>query len=836
MQPINNTLVQTGVVHRFSAGFVDLMLAWPKTVLALFLVITAALGSQAPNFEINASPDTLLTRDNQLYTQTQLVNQRFSPQEFLLVTYEPQTHAVLSEQTFAALRGLSAELLALDRVQSVRSILNVPVFSQGPSLPTANLDLSALTIESGNYNTAALTEEFTDHPIYEDLLVNQDLSATALQVLFRNNETLQDLQGQITALNQRYQSGNFTEQDELELERLQALAEPLERELDRVRVTEIESIRAIIDNYDNDAVIHMGGVHVLGYQLIQIIANDLVVFGAAIGIGICLLLLILFQALRWVMIPVLCCLSSMVSTMGLFAILDIKATVISSNFIALQLIMTLAIVIHLIVQYRESAQESAGETGSEIDVKTHRELIRTTLIRKIGPCFFAGITTAVGFGSLVFSGIQPVIAFGWMMIIAMGFSICVSLVLFPVLLELLPPKAQRGRARIARRLTSVLSNMAIKRQGLILMFTLVFATVSISGLFLLTVENSFINYFRTSTQVHQELAYIDQEFGGSTPLDLVYTATLPNNPDLVMTANTVQMLQLIQHTLGEYEATGRILSAVNVTDLARELNDNRPLTEYELTAAYWLMDENFREDLLGAFYNPETGEARVNIWIKDLTPGLNRAQLLEDIRADMERIGVPESSYTLSNMFVLYQDILQRLFSSQILTLGLVYAVLTLTFVVLFRSFTIAIAAIIPNILSTLAVLGVMGWLGIPLDLMTITIAAIAMGIAVDDTIHYVHRYREEREHFDHEEAVKRTHASVGIAILYTSLLIVCGFSMLAFSDFIPSVLFGLLTALSMIIALLGVVCLLPILLRALVRKSKTAEPDPEKTVPAHTG
>jgi len=819
MQPTSNSSSQTealpaGAVEKFNAAFVDLMLAWPKTVLALFLVITAALGSQAPNFEINASPDTLLTRDNQLYTQTQLVNQRFAPQEFLLVTYEPTTHDVLSEETFAALRGLSEELLALDRVQSVRSILNVPVFSQGPSLLSADTDLSDLTIESGDFSIAALTDEFTDHPIYEDLLVNQDLSATALQVLFRSDETLRDLQTQITTLNQRYQGGELTEQEEIELARLEAEVEPLEQELQRVRVEEIEAIRNIIGNYDDNAIIHMGGVHVLGYQLIQIIANDLVVFGAAIGIGICLLLLFLFQAPRWVMIPLLCCLSSMISTMGLFAILDIKATVISSNFIALQLIMTLAIVIHLIVQYRESAEES----GKEIDLALHRDLIRTTLMRKMGPCLFAGITTAVGFGSLVFSGIQPVIAFGWMMIIAMGFSIAVSLVLFPVLLELLPPKAQRGKARFTRRLTAVLSNFAINRQGVIVTVTLLFAVGSISGLFLLTVENSFINYFRTSTQVHQELAYIDQQFGGSTPLDLVYTAEVPDNPDLVMTANTVQMLQLIQHTMGEYDATGRILSAVNVTDLARELNDNRPLTEYELTAAYWLMDENFREDLLGAFYNPETGEARLNIWIKDLTPELNRAQLLEDIRADMERIGVPESSYTLTNMFVLYQDILQRLFSSQILTLGLVYAVLTLTFVVLFRSIPIAIAAIIPNILSTLAVLGVMGWLGIPLDLMTITIAAIAMGIAVDDTIHYVHRYREEREHYDHAEAVTRTHASVGIAILYTSLLIICGFSMLAFSDFIPSVLFGLLTALSMIIALLGVVCLLPVLLRALVK------------------
>src|SRR5690606_32930449 len=162
----------------------------------------------------------------------------------------------------------------------------------------------------------------------------------------------------------------------------------------------------------------------------------------------------------------------------------------------------------------------------------------------------------------------------------------------------------------------------------------------------------------------------------------------------------------------------------NVTDLARELNGGNPLTEYEMTLIYWMLDESFRRDLVGSFYDSESGEARINIWIKDLTPGLSRAQLLEDIHATLADIGVDPSDYTLSNMFVLYQDILQRLFNSQILTLGLVYAVLTLTFLVIFRSFRLAIAAVIPNIIATLAVLGAMGWLGIPLDLMTITIAA----------------------------------------------------------------------------------------------------------------
>jgi len=579
--------------NNFTAKFIDTVVSWPKTVLALFAAVTITLGLQAPNFEIDASPDTLLTKDNELYTQTQLVNERFAPQEFLLVTYEPTTAPVFSDQTFTALQALSDDLLSLDRVESVRSILNVPVFPEGSNLLNAELDLNSLTVESNDYDMAALEETFTDHPIYTNLLINEDLSATALQVLFRSDETLVQLDSQINALQAKFQDGELSEEEAQELESLEEEAAPLRKALSETRSAEIDQIRQFIEQYSAEADIHMGGVHVLGDQLIEIISNDLVVFGIAIAIGICIMLLVLFQALRWVAIPILCCLSSILSTMGLFALLGIKATVISSNFIALQLILTLAIVIHLIVQFRESAQDNPEAS--------QRDIIRATLAEKIGPCFIAGLTTSVGFGSLVFSDIQPVIAFGWMMIIAMGFSIAVSLVLFPVILELLSKHEQRREIPLFGMIVRFFARASIERRLPIALVSIAIISAAVMGILRLDVENSFINYFKESTEIRQELAYIDQEFGGSTPLDLIYTAdTQSDNPDIVMTARTVQMLQLIQHTMEEHEAVGRVLSAVNITDLASELN-NAPLTEYELTTAYWLMDENFRDDLVGAF-------------------------------------------------------------------------------------------------------------------------------------------------------------------------------------------------------------------------------------------
>jgi uncharacterized protein len=784
----------------------------PGIVLVFFLLCTIALGWQARHFTIDASAETLLMRNDPNYMLTELVDRRFSYQEFLLVAYQPKNRPVFSQETFRVLRTMSEKLQQLERVASIRSILNVPVFSQMDTESLALTDPATLTMEHQNYTPAELQEAFTGNPLYEDLLINREQTATAIQVLFRSDPELDRIYNRIIDLWQESLKRELSETENLELERLREEAEPLEQELNQTRITEIESIRAIVAEHEDEAAIYLGGLHVLGYQLIRIIKNDLIVFGGAIAAMICLILFLLFRKVRWVIIPIACCGCSVLLTMGLFGLLGLKTTVISSNFIALQLILTLALVIHLIVQYREYSA-----THPEWD---QIELVRNTLLRKAAPVLYAGLTTSVGFGSLILSNIQPVIAFGWMMIIAMAFSIGVSLVLFPAVLALFGREQPVSAGKFSGSFLHVCAGLSLNHPLLIGLFSICLLAASVGGILRLDVENSFINYFRERTRVHQELSFIDRQFGGSTPLDLVYTIPAADQKqDLVMTADTVQTLQLIQHALGQHEAVGNILSVVNVTQLAKEINDNKPLTEYELTALYWTMEDSLREELLGSFFSSAHRQVRFGIRIQDTTEGLNRSQLLADIRSDMESLGIPAEQYMLTNLFILYQDILQRLFRSQILTLGLVYGVLMLAFWVIFRSLKVALIGITPNILSILAMLGTMGWLGIPLDLMTITIAAIAMGIAVDDTIHYIHRYLEELGEGSGEQAVPRSHASVGHAILYTSLIIVLGFSLLAFSDFVPSIIFGLLSGLAMVLALGANLCILPAFLNKWVHR-----------------
>jgi uncharacterized protein len=796
--------------------------AW--IVLLLVVVITAALGWQATTFQIDASADTLLTRDNEKYIQTRLASQEFAPEEFLFVAYQPKDRPLLSQETFDELQAIAGEIGELERVASVRSILNVPLPTLADANDLTSFDPAALTVERAGFSTEAISAALRDHPIYEDLLIDAKQEVTALQVLFRPHDRLNDLHSRITAIEAGGLSRSLSEDEEAELDKLRLAADPLEKELTDTRNREVETIRGIAGKYEDNANIYLGGVHVLGYQLVQIIRNDLVVFGGAIAAVIALLLLVLFRELRGVVVAFACCLVSIVCTIGIFGLLGFKATVISANFVALQLILTLALVVHLLVQYREYARTNAKWDQAR--------LVRETMRAKAAPSVYAGITTAVGFASLLASGLQPVISFGWMMVVAIAVTLAVTLVLFPVLLTVLNRRTKADETPGVGRLLGGLATLAIKRPAWIAVSSMLLFAVCVAGFLRLDVENSFINYFAESTDVHRELTFVDQKLGGSTPLDIIYKAP-PAEEDLLLEAEAFQTMQKLQALLERHEAVGKILSPVNFTALAREINDGKPLTEYEITAVYRLMDENLRESLVGSYFSPDSGNVRLSMRIRDTTADLDRGNLLQALRNDVEAALGNDADYRMTNLFVLYQDILERLFDSQVLTLGIVTAALFATFIIIFRSLRIALIAIVPNVLATATVFGVMGWLGIPLDLMTITIAAVAMGIAVDNTIHYVHRYRSEARNASSAAAVRNTHGSVGFAMFYTTLIVVAGFSSLVFSDFVPSKLFGLLTGVALTGAFLFDIMVLPVLLARFGTVARPGERKPATAGPA---
>lgn len=779
---------------------------WPYLICVIFIFLISALAWQAKYFEIDASADTLLVDNNKHYILSQLADQRYGSEEFILIAFKPNNTALFSASNLNTLVDIADKIEQLPRVKQVNSIANMPIFSAADNV---SADVANLTWEKQKFDEQTLSLSLKKHPLYEGLLINQAQTALSLQVVFNSQADIEAVNNDIIAIKQHLLNRDLTKRELNSLAQLKKQQQKLNKQLEQTRINEIEKIRTILAPYKKVGSFYLGGNNLLSYELIQIIQSDLVLFGSLIFIVIIMLLWFLFRQLSWVLLPIVCCATSVVMTVGLLAALNFKVTVISANVFALQIILSLAMIIHLIVHYQELVLKHSHWS--------HQQLVLATIKEKIKPCFYAGLTTTIGFGSLIFSGVQPVISFGWMMVVAMLVSFIVSLVFFPALLLAIFNKQAfvKQHKKIENGMSATASFVKARPKSII--FTsLLLTLVGILGCFNLSAENSFLNYFSESTDVRKELSFIDQEFGGSTPFDLLLD--IPDEQiksGLVISASTVQTITAIQNMLAKQQAIGAITSIADFTKIAQVVNA-KPLTEYELTALYKSLDTELQQALFGAYFSEKKQQIRISMRVQDSTQDLNRADLLAKIHQELANIGIPKQQYTLTGLFILYQDVLSRLVDSQVLTILIVYAAMAVTLMIIFSSIKVAWIALVPNIITTSVIMGILGIFAIPLDLMTITIAAVAMGISMDDTIHYIHRYLAElkREPNNEKAWVKRTNLSVGYALIYTTTVIVIGFGSLVFSNFVPSMLFGLLTSIAMVVALLTDITTLPVLLK----------------------
>ena len=272
---------------------------------------------------------------------------------------------------------------------------------------------------------------------------------------------------------------------------------------------------------------------------------------------------------------------------------------------------------------------------------------------------------------------------------------------------------------------------------------------------------------------------------------------------------------VIHDYLDSLPETGKVLSVVTTIRMLESLNEGKPIDDFFLSILYKKLPEDIKQSLLAPYLSEDGNQLRFGIRVFESDPSLKREELIRKIRRYLvEETGLAEEQVHVTGMLVLYNNMLQSLFHSQIITLGAVFIAIMLMFIISFRSLGMALIAIIPNIVAAAQVLGLMGWLGISLDIMTITIAAIVIGIAVDNTIHYVHRFtREFSKDRDYWATVERCHNSIGRAMYYTAITIMLGFTILSLSSFVPTIYFGLLTGFSMLVALLADLTLLPLLI-----------------------
>ena len=807
------------------------LLANPTLSLLFIIFLTAISIWYVQDFKLDISADSLVLENDKDLQYYRSINARYGSDDYLIITYTPKID-LFDRQVLGDIALLKNSLVGVGRVESVISILDVPLIAS-PAITLRELQQHTRFLGDADTDLDLAQKELRESPLYRNRLVGEDGKTTALQVNFKRDQTYIDLRDRRDALREK-QLG--TELTSIELVRLEALSRKFKRyssALVAQEALDIATIRKIIDKHRGMAEIHLGGVPMIVTDMMDFVSHDLRVFSLAV-IGILVgILAIIFGRLRWIVLPLLIASIASVMTVGLLGFFEWRITVVSSNFLALLLIFALSLSIHLIVRYRE-----LQVLKPQADQLT---LVKETVRSKAIPCLYTVVTTMVAFGSLVVSGIRPVIDFGWIMVIGLILAFILTFTLFPVILMLMKP----GHLSQSRDLTGVITgffaDLNVRFGSTILIFTLVVMILAGIGISRLSVENRFIDYFKESTEIFQGMSLIDQKLGGTTPLNVIVDApadflveddngfeVLEEDEDFELDGeagfsansywfNSYQLdtINTIHEYLEALPETGKVLSLATSLGVLEQLNEGEVMDDFFMSILYKRLPEDIKNAMISPYLSEDGHQLRFSVRVFESDVGLKRQALLEKIQTDLTRqLGLAEEQVHLTGMLVLFNNMLQSLYRSQILTLGVVFLAIFLMFTLLFRSLKLALIAIVPNLVAGVSVLGLMGGVGIPLDMMTITITAISVGIAVDNTIHYMHRFRDELwKDWDYPAALRRSHGSIGRAMYYTTITITIGFSILALSDFVPTVYFGVLTAFAMLTALLADLTVLPILL-----------------------
>ena len=808
------------------------VLSFPRLMVAVLVLALCFFAWQARHFSIDASADALLLENDQDLQIYRSSLKRYGTGDFLVVTYDP-TGDLFSKDSLTHLATLRDELAEVSSVESIFSLLEVPLLtSSGASLTELTAGVPTLATHP-NSNLELVKQEITNSPVFRDLIVSKDASTTALRLNLTEDDLYTDLHAQRSALRLKQLQGELTSEEISQLDAVSTEFDVVRRDFNQKRHEDISTIRSILEKHQDQATMHLGGVPMVSDDMVTYIARDLVVFGTGVVLFILATLTFIFRRLRWVLLPVASCFFAGITVMGFLSVIGWKVTVISSNFLSLMFIITMSMNIHLVVRFRQL----------KIDYPELEHIDRVWLAsrRMFWPCLYTALTTIIGFCSLVFSGIKPVIDFGLMMSIGLIATFLTSFLLFPSLLVLIGPLKHDGEADKPVTATAILAKITDKGGKWILMLAAVLAIISAVGISKLIVENSFINYFRSHTEIHQGMKLIDNKLGGTTPLDVLLDLTEEEKVDECadtsemseediefceelalfeddesedpwFTPYKVERIKAAHDYLDSLPAVGKVLSLASILRTGEAINNDEEFTPFQLELLYKKIPPDMRVELIDPYVSIDDNQARISMRILDSLPDLRRKELLEQISTELEtEVGIPPEQFQISGILVLYNNMLQSLFQSQIQTIGAVLLGIAIMFLILFRSLKLAVIGIVPNALAAAIVLGIMGLAGLPLDMMTITIATISIGIAVDNSIHYIYRFKEELpKHRTYEETMFTCHRNIGRAVLYTSMTIIFGFSILVFSNFVPTIYFGVLTALAMFVALLAVLTLLP--------------------------
>ena len=830
----------------FAQAFDRDVLGRPRLTLFLMALITGISLWFVQDFALDASSDSLLLENDHDLRYYRGIRARYGNEAYLMLTYTAHND-LFAPETLADILALRDELAAMERVEQVITLLDVPLINS-PRTNLAKLQKHVPTLLSPETDLELARIELRESPLWRELIMSRDGGTTALLLRFKVDELYEGLQTERDRIRERGLTGGLSDEELISLSILSSRIKELRSLRMEDQAADIAEVRSLMDRHRMLADLHLGGLPMIVTDMISFIERDVIVFGSGILVFLIIMLIAVFHRPRWVVVSLLCSLVSIAVMVGYLGLVQWRVTVVSANFVALLLIFSLSLTVHLIVRYQElHAQYPRSGQGW---------LIYTTVRDKYRPCLYTVLTTMVGFGSLLFSGIRPVIDFGWMMVMGMLVIFVASFLIFPAFIMLFTPGEPQHRRDYTGRITGFFATLAERSRVMVLVVFGAIVTISIGGIMALEVENRFIDYFKESTEIYQGMQVIDKELGGTTPLDVILDADPsffdeqeedvfateapddefgdlddefmddfemePAEPgDLGATSywyNTFRLgvVERVHDYLESLPETGKVLSMATTIQTLQVLNQDETPGTFFLSILYKRLPVDIKETLFHPYMSRDGNQVRLSVRVYETNQGLRRDELLKKIENELVQVqGFHPDRVHITGMLVLYNNVLQSLFRSQTLTIVAVFVGILAMFLVLFGSLKIAFIAMLPAMLAAGAVLGSMGWLGVTLDIMTITIAAISIGIGVDHSIHYVHRFRAEIEvDGDYVAAIRRCHGSIGRAIYYTSIIVIAGFSILALSNFIPTIYFGLFTGVAMLVALIANLTLLPVLLR----------------------
>ena len=785
----------------FAHLYQNTILKNPKAIFILLLFALLSFGYFSKDFKLDASSETLLIKGDPDLEYLKEITNRYGSKDFLVLTFTPN-EKMNSESSINNLLSLKYKIQSLEWVHSVVTILDVPLLENSDAPLQERLE-KFKTLKDEDVDRDRGFKEILNSPVFRNFVISKDGTTSGI-IVYLKNQKLKDLKHNNSTKIEEYKDS-----------------------LKKKNHENIIQIREIIKGYNDVGKIYLGGIPMIADDMMTYIKSDIIVFGLGVLLFIIITLWFVFRKLIWVVVPISSCFFSVVIMMGLLGLLGWKVTVISSNFIALMLILTMAMNIHMSTRFLQLRNKFP-------DLKNF-EIISMTANKMFWPILYTVLTTIFAFLSLIFSGIKPIIDFGWMMTFGLITSFIITFTLLPTLLSFVSKNNLAIHQDNDSKITSFFAKISTNNKSIIFTLTGIVIILSVIGISRLEVENSFINYFKKNTEIYKGMKLIDEKLGGTTSLEVILKFPNEkkmdpdeadefedwgdeedkNNDKYWFTKDKIDRINLVHTYLDSLPSVGKVLSLSSIIEVATQLNDNKPLDTLEIGVLYSKIPDNIKSEIIDPYISIKDNEARVSLRIIDSDPNLRRNDLINQINYDLEnKLKIKKNEFKLAGIMILFNNLLQSLFKSQILTLGLVMTGIFAMFIILFKNIKLSLIGVVPNFIAAFFILGIIGLLGIPLDMMTITIAAITIGIAVDNSIHYIYRFKEEfTKNNDYNETLKLCHSTVGVAILNTSITIVFGFSILIFSKFIPTILFGVFTGLAMLLAMISVLTLLPSLI-----------------------